>query len=303
MDLLEYQGKQFFATFGIPVSDGRAVDTVDEAVAAADAVGYPVVVKAQVHVGGRGKAGGVKLANDADEVPRARRQHPRARHQGPRRQDRVDRARLGHRRGVLRQLHARPCRQEAPRHALGRGRRRDRDRGRVEPRRHRQDLDRPGRRAHPRGRPRAGSLAAKLNPAATDGAVDILTKLYTAYVDGDADLCEINPLILTPDGRVHALDAKVTLDDNAEFRHEWGDYDAHPGARRARAGRPRQGPAVRRPRRLRRHHRQRRRAGHEHRSTSSTRSAARPPTSSTSAAAPTPTSWPVRSRSSTTTPA
>src|SRR5689334_12083602 len=67
-------------------------------------------------------------------------------------------------------------------------------------------------------------LAAKLDPKATDGAVDILTKLYTAYVEGDADLCEINPLILTPDGRVHALDAKVTLDDNAEFRHEWGDY-------------------------------------------------------------------------------
>src|SRR5713226_4988021 len=58
MDLLEYQGKQLFASFAIPVSDGRAVDTV----------GYPVVVKAQVHVGGRGKAGGVKLANNADEV-------------------------------------------------------------------------------------------------------------------------------------------------------------------------------------------------------------------------------------------
>ena len=89
--------------------------------------------------------------------------------------------------------------------------------------------------------------AAKLNPAATEGAVDILRKLYTAYTEGDADLVEINPLILTPDGRVHALDAKVTLDDNAEFRHP--DYAAvrrHPGARRARAGRPREGPAVRR---------------------------------------------------------
>jgi succinyl-CoA synthetase beta subunit len=70
-------------------------------------------------------------------------------------------------------------------------------------------------------------LAAKLNPKATDGAVDILRKLYTAYVDGDADLCEINPLILTPDDRVHALDAKVTLDDNAQFRHEgWDAYAA-----------------------------------------------------------------------------
>src|SRR3546814_7429183 len=55
-------------------------------------------------------------------------------------------------------------------------------------------------------------LAAKLNPAATDGAVDILLKLYTAYTEGEADLCEINPLILKPPGEVHALDAKVTPD-------------------------------------------------------------------------------------------
>src|SRR3954467_8363132 len=61
--------------------------------------------------------------------------------------------------------------------------------------------------------------AAKLNPAATEGAVDILLKLYQAYVDGDAALVEITPLIFPPDGRVHALDAKVTLDDNSVFRH------------------------------------------------------------------------------------
>jgi succinyl-CoA synthetase beta subunit len=73
---------------------------------------------------------------------------------------------------------------------------------------------------------RAWVEAAKLNPDATEGAVDILRKLYTAFTDGDADLCEINPLILTPDGRVHALDAKVTLDDNAAFRHEWDEYEA-----------------------------------------------------------------------------
>ena len=68
MDLLEYQGKQFFATFGIPVSAGEAVTTVDDAVAAAERLGYPVVVKAQVHAGGRGKAGGVKLASNVDEA-------------------------------------------------------------------------------------------------------------------------------------------------------------------------------------------------------------------------------------------
>ena len=102
MDLFEYQGKQYFARYGIPVSPGGEADTVDEAVAAADAAGYPVVVKAQVQVGGRGKAGGIKLANDADEVRAARREHPRHGHQGPRRQAGVGRARLGHRRGVLR---------------------------------------------------------------------------------------------------------------------------------------------------------------------------------------------------------
>jgi succinyl-CoA synthetase beta subunit len=65
---------------------------------------------------------------------------------------------------------------------------------------------------------------ARLDPAATEGAVDILLKLYHAYVDGDADLVEINPLILTPDGKVHALDAKVSLDENARFRHpEWDE--------------------------------------------------------------------------------
>jgi len=69
--------------------------------------------------------------------------------------------------------------------------------------------------------------AAKLNPKATEGAVEILKKLYTAYTEGDTDLAEINPLILTPDDRVHALDAKVTLDENAAYRHpEWAEYDA-----------------------------------------------------------------------------
>jgi len=62
MDLLEYQGKQLFARHGLKVSSGKAVTTVDDALVAADEVGYPIVVKAQVLIGGRGKAGGVKLA-------------------------------------------------------------------------------------------------------------------------------------------------------------------------------------------------------------------------------------------------
>ena len=66
MDLYEYQGKQFFARFGIPVSAGDVARTVEEAVEVGERVGYPVVVKAQVQVGGRGKAGGIKLASSAD---------------------------------------------------------------------------------------------------------------------------------------------------------------------------------------------------------------------------------------------
>src|SRR6202022_179075 len=68
---------------------------------------------------------------------------------------------------------------------------------------------------------------AGLDEVARDGAIGILLNLYRCYVEGDADLVEINPLILTPDGRVHALDAKVTLDDNAAFRHpEWEEFRA-----------------------------------------------------------------------------
>ncbi|HYI37501.1 MAG TPA: ATP-grasp domain-containing protein, partial [Thermoleophilaceae bacterium] len=68
MDLLEYQGKQLFGRHGLAVSDGKAVKTVEDAVAAANEIGYPVVVKAQVLIGGRGKAGGVKLADNEEQA-------------------------------------------------------------------------------------------------------------------------------------------------------------------------------------------------------------------------------------------
>src|ERR687889_2464785 len=68
MDLLEYQGKQLFGKHGVPVPDGRPTTTVAEAVEAAEELGYPVVVKAQVQIGGRGKAGGIKLAKDRSEA-------------------------------------------------------------------------------------------------------------------------------------------------------------------------------------------------------------------------------------------
>src|SRR5215212_11216269 len=68
MDLLEYQGKQLFAKHGVPVPEGRPAATVQEAVEAAEALGYPCVIKAQVAIGKRGKAGGIKIAEDREEA-------------------------------------------------------------------------------------------------------------------------------------------------------------------------------------------------------------------------------------------
>ncbi|MBI2704465.1 MAG: ADP-forming succinate--CoA ligase subunit beta [Actinobacteria bacterium] len=224
MDLLEYQGKQFFASFAIPVSDGRAVDTVAEAVDAAEAVGYPVVVKAQVHVGGRGKAGGVKLATTEEEMRE---------HAG----NILGMDIKGHTVRIVWVEHASDIAEEYyASFTLDRSEKKHMGmlsaQGGVEIETVAENdpdaiakiwidpiegLDEPSA--------RAWVVAAKLDPDATDGTVDILLKLYRAYTEGDADLVEINPLIVKTDGAVHALDAKVTLDNNAEYRHEWGDYE------------------------------------------------------------------------------
>ena len=218
MDLFEFQGKQFFAQYGIPVSAGEAVKTVDDAVAVGEKVGYPVVVKAQVQVGGRGKAGGIKLANDADEV----RTHA---------SNILGMDIKGHEVKILWIEHASDIAEEYyASFTLDRSAKKHLGmlsaEGGVEieavaasnpdaiARIHVDPVD-----GLTETQCRQWVEAAKLNPQATDGAVEILMKLYNAYVEGDADLVEINPLILTPEGKVHALDAKVTLDGNADFRH------------------------------------------------------------------------------------
>lgn len=226
MDLFEYQGKQFFASYDIPVSKGEAVTTVDDAVAAAERIGqYPVVVKAQVQVGGRGKAGGIKLADNADEV----REHA---------SNILGMDIKGHTVEVLwievasdiaEEYYASFTLDRSAKKHLGMLS----AEGGVEIEKVAEEnpdaiakiwidpvdgLD--------EATARDWVKAAKLNPAAEDGAVDILLKLYRAYTEGDADLTEINPLILKPTGEVHALDAKVTLDGNAVFRHDWAEYEA-----------------------------------------------------------------------------
>ena len=225
MDLFEYQGKQMFAQYGISVSPGEAVRTVDDALAAAERVGYPVVVKAQVLVGGRGKAGGVKLAVNADEC----REHAT---------NILGLDIKGHVVKILWIEHASDISEEYyASFTLDRSAKKYfgmlSAQGGVEietvaetdpdaiSKIHIDPVD-----GLTEAQCRDWVIAAKLNSSVTDQAVTLLMKLYDAYVQGDTDLAEINPLIVTPDGIVHALDAKVSLDDNASFRHDWAEFEA-----------------------------------------------------------------------------
>ena len=224
MDLFEYQGKQYFARFGIPVSAGGVADTVDEAVAAADKAGYPVVIKAQVQVGGRGKAGGVKLAENADEV----RLHAGNILGLDIKGHVVRRLWVEHASDIAKEYYASFTLDRAAKKYLAMVS----AKGGVEIEAVAEEDPEAIARLHidpavgfDEADARGLVERAGLDAEARDGAVDILMKLYRCYVDGDADLVEINPLILTPEGKVHALDAKVTLDDNASFRHpEWDEF-------------------------------------------------------------------------------
>ncbi len=221
---MEFQGKQYFARYGIPVSAGEVAMTVDEAVAAADRLGYPVVVKAQVQIGGRGKAGGIKLANDAGDV----RTHATNILGMDIKGHVVHRVWIEQASDIAKEYYAS--------FTLDRGARRHlamvSAQGGVDiegvaakdpaaiARLHIDPVE-----GLTEDQARSLVTEASLDAEAHDGAVEILMKAYRCYVEGDCDLVEINPIILTPDGKVHALDAKVTLDDNAAFRHpEWDEF-------------------------------------------------------------------------------
>ena len=147
VDLYEYQAKDLFAAHGVPVLPGRTVETPEEAAAAAAELGGTVVVKAQVKTGGRGKAGGVKLAELAGGGPGEGRGHPRDGHQGPHRAPGAGHRGQRHRRGVLLLVPARPRQPHVPGDVLGRGRHGDRAAGRRAAR---------GAGAHPGRRDRRG---------------------------------------------------------------------------------------------------------------------------------------------------
>ncbi|MFM8266404.1 MAG: ADP-forming succinate--CoA ligase subunit beta [Ilumatobacteraceae bacterium] len=226
MDLFEYQGKQYFARYAIPVSPGDVATTVDEAVAAADVAGYPVVIKAQVKVGGRGKAGGIKLAATPAEV----REHATNILGMDIKGHVVRRVWVEHASDIVEEYYASySLDRAAKKHLLMLS-----AQGGVEIEAvaatdpdaivmlHIDPVD-----GISLATARDAAVRARINPAAVDGVADMLVKLYDCFVRGDCDLAEINPLILRPDGGVHALDAKVTLDGNAAFRHpEWDEFRA-----------------------------------------------------------------------------
>jgi succinyl-CoA synthetase beta subunit len=226
MDLFEYQGKQYFAKFGIPVSAGGVAHTVDEAVAEAEKAKYPVVVKAQVQVGGRGKAGGIKLATNADEV----RLHAGNILGMDIKGHVVKRVWVEHASDIAEEYYASfTLDRAAKQHLLmlsAQGGVEIEEVAAKDPtaivKLHINPID--GLSAP---RARQAAVEAKIPDRALDGVADILVKLYDCFTKGDCDLAEINPLILKPTGEVHALDAKVSLDNNASFRHpEWAEYAA-----------------------------------------------------------------------------
>ncbi len=219
MDLYEYQGKQLFARFGIPVSEGRLATSPDEARAAAEEIGGPVVVKAQVLTGGRGKAGGVKLADDpSDAEAKAR--------------DILGLDINGH---VVRKLWIEQASDIAKEYYLSitfdRGTKQPlfmlTTEGGVEIEQVAEENPDALARLHvdplegfqPYQARRLIYGAAIEDASEQKQLLGIIEKLYECFVQSDAMLTEINPLIVTPAGEVRALDSKFTVDDSALFRH------------------------------------------------------------------------------------
>jgi len=218
MDLLEYQGKQLFARHGLKVSSGRAVENVEDAVAAAAAIGYPVVVKAQVLIGGRGKAGGVKLADDEAQL----REHASNILGMDIRGHTVHTIWIEHASEIASEYYAAVLLDRSAKKPLVMFS----TEGGV-------DIEEvaernPERLIRHHVDPLAGLAREEAEAIATQGAVepdvveqvaDALVALYEVWDTEDASLAEINPLIVTPEREVRALDSKVSLDGNALFRH------------------------------------------------------------------------------------
>jgi succinyl-CoA synthetase beta subunit len=219
MDLLEYQGKQLFAKHGVPVPDGRPAATVPAAVEAAETVGYPCVIKAQVRIGKRGKAGGIKIANDREEA----RGHAEAilgmdirgltvREVWVERASRIDAEYyasiiLDRSEKKLLAMVSRIGGMDVEEMA-------ERDPSALV-RRHIE----PGE-TFAADAARDMAIDAHIDEDVTDQVAELLVKLHDVAHAEDATLIEVNPLIVTSEREVVALDSKVTIDNSALYRHE-----------------------------------------------------------------------------------
>ena len=237
MDLYEYQGKELFRRFGIPTSEGRVAATPAEARAAAEELGGQVVVKAQVLTGGRGKAGGVKLADDPADAERKAGEI-------------LGLDINGH---VVRKLWIEDASEIAKEYYLSvtfdRGAKQSlfilTKEGGVEI--EEVAATNPDALARLHVDPLEGYQPYQARQLIYGAGIDepdeqkqllsIIEKLYRCFVESDAMLCEINPLIITPEGQIRGLDSKVRADDNALYRHpdiaEMRDLEAYPPEERA----------------------------------------------------------------------
>jgi succinyl-CoA synthetase beta subunit len=225
MDLLEYQGKQLFAAHGIAVPSGEVATTVTDAVAAAERIGYPCAIKAQVLIGGRGKAGGIKIAANAEEA----RAHAEAilgmdirgpRGEGPFRVERVwveggsDIAAEYYASVILDRGEKKLLAMVSAKGGMDVEAVAEEDPGALV----KEHID--------PTRPFTATVARPIVDAAgldedvREAAAEVVAKLAEVAASGDATLIEVNPLIVTAGREVVALDAKVTIDNNALFRHE-----------------------------------------------------------------------------------
>ena len=218
MDLLEYQGKQLFARHGLSVSSGEAVTTVEDAERAAETVGYPVVVKAQVLIGGRGKAGGVKLAADEAQA----REHARNILGMDIRGHTVHTLWIERASEIAKEYYASVLLDRSAKQPLvifsvegGVEIEQVAEHSPDKLVRHHVDALSGLSREEALEIATAGGTDADVAP----GVADALLALYEVWEQEDATLAEINPLIVTPEREVRALDAKVSLDGNALFRH------------------------------------------------------------------------------------
>ena len=224
MDLFEYQARDLFEKHGVPVLQGRIADTPEEAEAAATAIGGTVVVKAQVKTGGRGKAGGVKVAHSPAEA----------------RQKAEEILGLDIKGHVVKRLMIAEGAKIAQEFyfsvLLDRSNRTFLSLCSVEGGMEIEQLavERPDALAKipvsaVTGIDKAMAMeiakAGRFPEELIDSVSDVILKLYEVFVKEDATLVEVNPLVLTEDGQILALDGKITLDENADFRHERDDME------------------------------------------------------------------------------